>query len=162
ARLDAPTKRQSGEPMATHLDTGPAPKGAEPPASGLSAGAGETPARRPHFLRRFLLRPEAGGAISALVVFTFFAVLAGQNGFWTKLPSSIVPLAPMLMVTGGMLGISIALTGSTSISAIASGSAAVLFTSKWQEFHVSILYWLVLTAIATWVMQRTPFGNWVY
>jgi simple sugar transport system permease protein len=229
--------------MAAHLDTGPAPSGAEPAAAGLAAASGEVPAARPHFLRRFLLRPEAGGAISALVVFIFFAVLAGQNGFltvlgtadwldtaselgiiavpigmlmiagefdlsigsvvgassmivaicagyyslspwvgvglafaaaagigfvnglivvWTKLPSFIVTLATMLMITGGMLGISIALTGSTSISAIATGSAAVLFTSKWQELHVSILYWLVLTAIATWVMQRTPFGNWVY
>jgi simple sugar transport system permease protein len=194
-------------------------------------------------LRRFLLRPEAGGVISVIVVFAFFAVMAGQNGFlttlgtagwldtaselgivaipigmlmiagefdlsvgsvvgassmivamvsgyynlspwlgvalaflfaalvglanglivvWTKLHSFIVTLATMLMVIGGMLGIGIALTGSTSISAIPSGSAAVLLTSKWMGFQISIIYWIVLTIAATYVMQRTSFGNWVY
>jgi simple sugar transport system permease protein len=211
-------------------------------AAGEIASASPS-APRPHVLRRFLLRPEAGGVISAVVVFAFFAVLGGQNGFlttlgtadwldtaselgiiaipigmlmiagefdlsvgsvvgassmlvaicggyyswspwigvlvaflaaaliglanglivvWTRLPSFIVTLATMLMVTGGMLGISIALTGSTSISAVPTGSAAIVFASKWQELHISIVYWLLLTALATWVMQRTPFGNWVY
>lgn len=197
----------------------------------------------PSMARRLLLRPEAGGVISAIVVFAFFAILAGKNGFlsplgvagwldtaaelgiiaipigmlmiagefdlsvgsvvgatsmiiaivsgyyglspwlgiglafafgaavglingvivvWTKLPSFIVTLATMMMVLGGMLGLSIALTGSTSISATATGSAAALFASDWRELHVSILYWIVLIAIATYVMQRTPFGNWVY
>ena len=208
----------------------------------MDEGGAAVPAR-PHVLRRFLLRPEAGGAISAIVVFAFFAILGGQNGFltvlgtadwldtaselgiiaipigllmiagefdlsvgsvvgatsmlvaicggyyswspwigvivafafaaliglinglivvWTRLPSFIVTLATMLMVTGGMLGISIALTGSTSISAVPTGSAAIVFASKWQELHVSIVYWLLLTVLATYVMQRTPFGNWVY
>lgn len=199
--------------------------------------------KRDHLLRRFLLRPEAGGVISALVVYAFFAVMAGQNGFlttlgtaswldtaselgivaipvgmlmiagefdlsvgsvvgassmivamvsgyynmspwlgiglafvfaaliglanglivvWTRLHSFIVTLATMLMVLGGMLGISVALTGSTSISAVSSGSAGALLSSKWMEFQVSIVYWIVLTVVATYVMQRTSFGNWVY
>ncbi len=199
--------------------------------------------KRDRLLRRFLLRPEAGGVISVVVVYAFFAVMAGHNGFlttlgtaswldtaselgiiaipmgmlmiagefdlsvgsvvgaasmivaivsgyyglspwlgvglaflfsaliglanglivvWTKLHSFIVTLATMLMVLGGMLGISVALTGSTSISAMPSGSAGMLFASKWMEFHVSIIYWILLTIVASQVMQRTPFGNWVY
>ena len=190
-----------------------------------------------------LLRPEAGGVVSALLVFVFFAIAAGQNGFltplgtanwldsasdlgivalpigmlmiggefdlsvgsvvgassmivaicsgyyslnpWigviiaflfgfaagaanglivvrTKLPSFIVTLATMLMVAGGMLGIAIALTGSSSISAVPSGSAQAVFASNFNQFHVSILHWIILSAIATYVMQRTAFGNWVY
>lgn len=210
-------------------------------AAGVSnAGTGK---KTDHLLRRFLLRPEAGGVISAIVVYAFFAVMAGQNGFlttlgtaswldtaselgivaipvgmlmiagefdlsvgsvvgassmivamvsgyyglspwlgiglafvfaaliglanglivvWTKLHSFIVTLATMLMVLGGMLGVSVALTGSTSISAIPSGSASVLLSSKWMEFQISIVYWVVLTVVATYVMQRTAFGNWVY
>ena len=201
------------------------------------------PARRRGVLMRALLRPEAGGAVSALLVYIFFAVAAGQNGFlsplgtanwldtasdlgivalpigmlmiggefdlsvgsvvgassmivaicsgyysfnpWigvslafvfgalvgaanglivvrTKLPSFIVTLAMMLMVMGGMLGVAIALTGSSSISAIPSGLAQVLFASNFMQFHVSILHWVVLAAAATYVMQRTAFGNWVY
>lgn len=212
------------------------------PADEPQGDAPRAPAR-PGLVRRFLLRPEAGGVISAIVVFAFFAVLAGKNGFlstlgvagwldtaaelgiiaipigmlmiagefdlsvgsvvgaasmiiaivsgyyglspwlgiglafafgalvglanglivvWTRLPSFIVTLATMLMVVGGMLGLSIALTGSTSISASSVGSAAVLFAAEWRELHVSIIYWIILIVLATYVMQRTPFGNWVY
>lgn len=190
-----------------------------------------------------LLRPEAGGVASAMLVFAFFAITAGQSGFltslgtanwldssadlgivavaigmlmiggefdlsvgsvvgassmivaictgyfslnpWigiilafvfggavgaangilvvrTRLPSFIVTLATMLMVMGGMLGIAIGLTGSSSLSATPVGSAKILFASKFNEFHVAILHWIVLSAIATYVMHRTIFGNWVY
>ncbi len=209
------------------------------PISGGTAAADE----RPRLLRALFLRPETGGIISALLVFAFFAIMAGDNGFltplgtadwldtaselgivaipvgmlmiagefdlsvgsvvgatsmivaiccgyfslspWigviiaaatgllfgfingiivvrTKLPSFIVTLATMLMVTGGMLGLSIMLTGATSISAVPSGSAEAIFASKWHEFHVSIIHWIALAALATYVMQRTIFGNWVY
>ena len=217
--------------------------GAPATESGTRPAAAKPGAQSDHFLRRFLLRPEAGGVISAVVVFAFFAVLAGHNGFlttlgtaswldtaselgivaipvgmlmiagefdlsvgsvvgatsmivamvtgyyglspwlavalaflvaglvglanglivvWTRLHSFIVTLATMMMVLGGMLGISMALTGSTSISATPSGSAGVLFSSKYMEFHVSIIYWIVLAVVATHVMQRTAFGNWIY
>jgi simple sugar transport system permease protein len=201
------------------------------------------PVRKRGVVMSAMLRPEAGGVVSALLVFLFFAVAAGQNGFlsplgtanwldtaadlgivalpvgmlmiggefdlsvgavvgaasmivaicsgyfslnpWvgvglaflagglvgvanglivvrTKLPSFIVTLATMLMISGGMLGVAIALTGSSSISAVPSGSAQAVFASKLSEFHVSILHWIVLSIVATYVMQRTAFGNWVY
>ena len=37
-----------------------------------------------------------------------------------------------------------------------------MFASNFQQFHVSIVHWIVLTVIATYVMQKTGFGNWVY
>jgi simple sugar transport system permease protein len=206
------------------------------------AAAVERPSRRNRWMG-LLLRPEAGGVVSALLVFAFFAIAAGQNGFltplgtanwldtasdlgiialpvgmlmiggefdlsvgavvggcsmivaifsgyysldpWlgvivaflfaaavgaanglivvrTRLPSFIVTLAMMLMVMGAMLGVSIALTGSSSLSAAPSGSTQAIFASNFLQFHVSIVHWLVLTAIAAYVMQRTAFGNWVY
>lgn len=211
-------------------------------ASAVEPPAPSSDARR-NWIVGWLLRPEAGGAISAILVFIFFAVAAGQNGFltplgtanwldtasdlgivalpigmlmiagefdlsvgavvgtssmivamcsgyysldpWigivialvvgaaigalnglivikTRLPSFIVTLAMMLMVQGGMLGIAIALTGSSSISAVSSGSAQAIFASDFNQFHVSIMHWIILTVIATYVMQRTAFGNWVY
>jgi simple sugar transport system permease protein len=202
----------------------------------------ERPARRSR-LTLLLLRPEAGGAVSALLVFAFFAIAAGQNGFlttlgaanwldtasdlgiialpigmlmiggefdlsvgavvggcsmivaicsgyyslnpWigvaiaflfagavggvnglivvrTRLPSFIVTLAMMLMVMGAMLGVAIALTGSSSLSAESSDSTHAVFAANLMQFHVSIVHWIVLTAVSTYVMQRTAFGNWVY
>jgi simple sugar transport system permease protein len=209
-----------------------------PPQAAVGA-----PPRRPNVLTGLLRRPEAGGALSALLCFAFFAIMAWDNGFlsplgvadwlataselgivaapigllmiagefdlsvgsvvgatsmivaivcgyfdyspWlgfliaaafgalvglanglivtrTKLPSFIVTLATMMMVTGGMLGLSIVLTGSTSISATPSGSAELVFASNYRQFHVSILHWIVVTAAASYVMQNTIFGNWVY
>jgi simple sugar transport system permease protein len=31
-----------------------------------------------------------------------------------------------------------------------------------QGIPVSILWWLGLTAIATWILLRTRFGNWIF
>lgn len=195
------------------------------------------------WMRGIIVRPEAGGALSAIAVFIFFAVLAGSNGFlsalgtadwldtaselgivaipvgmlmiagefdlsvgsvvgaasmvvailsgyfaldpWigilaallaglliglingllvvtTRLPSFIVTLATMLMVMGAILAVSIVLTGSSSLSAGTSGSAGAVFAFKWHQFQISILHWLILLVLSTYVMQRTAFGNWVY
>jgi simple sugar transport system permease protein len=80
----------------------------------------------------------------------------------TRLPSFIVTLATMFMVTGGILAISIALSGSSSISAVSAGSAAVVYAFKWNEFQISLLHWFVIAAIGIYIMRRTPFGNWAY
>lgn len=103
--------------------------------------------------------------IGVVIAFLFGAAVGAANGFIvvrTKLPSFIVTLATMLMVMGGMLGVAIALTGSSSISAVPSGSAEVVFASNFHQFHVSIVHWILLSIAATYVMQRTAFGNWVY
>lgn len=101
------------------------------------------------------------------VGFAFAAAVAVGllNGFLvvrTKLPSFIVTLSTMFMVTGAALGISIGITGSSSISAVATGSANFVFASKWNEFNIALVHWVILAIVAIWVMQRTPFGNWIY
>ncbi len=109
----------------------------------------------------YSLNPWVGVALA----FAVGAAIGAINGIIvvrTRLPSFIVTLATMLMIGGGMLGISIALTGSSSISAVPSGSAQAVFASKFIEFHISIVHWVVLSIVATYVMQRTAFGNWVY
>ena len=80
----------------------------------------------------------------------------------TRLPSFIVTLSTMFMIAGAALGLSIGITGSSSISAVATGSANFVFAAKWNEFNIALIHWVVLAAIAIYVMQRTPFGNWVY
>lgn len=194
-------------------------------------------------LRSGLTRPEAGGAVSVVVVFAFFAIMAGSNGFlggvgtanwlntagelgiiavpigmlmtagefdlsvggmvgagsisvgiatggfglsaWvgiaaalvvavivglanglivvrTGLPSFIVTLATMMMLLGITLAVSIFAVGTSNISASSSGLAADLFASDWGGFSVSLVWWLVLLLIGSWVMTRTTFGNWAY
>jgi len=215
---------------------------AAPPAPNTETG-GHYDGRQSRRIATWIVQPEAGGIISAIVVFIFFAVAAGSSGFlsqlgtaywldtasdlgiiaipvamlmiagefdlsigstvgassmivamctgyygldpWigvgaaflasiliglvngiivvqTRLPSFIVTLSTMFMVTGGILAVSIAMTGSSSISAIPSGSAAVIFAFKWNEFHISLLHWAIIAAVGVYVLQRTPFGNWIY
>ena len=208
-----------------------------------TSNGGRDNGRRSSRLTQWVGQAEAGALISAIVVFAFFAVTAGHNGFltvlgtaywldtaadlgiiaipiamlmiagefdlsvgsmvgaasmivaictgyfdlnpWigvgvayaagvlvglvngfivvrTRLPSFIVTLATMFMVTGAILAISIALSGSSSISAVSAGTAATVFAFKWNEFHISLLHWIVIAAIGIYVMRRTPFGNWAY
>jgi len=109
----------------------------------------------------YSLTPWVGVSLAFVVA----ALIGFANGLIvvsTRLPSFIVTLSTMLMVTGGILGLSIALTGSSSISAVPAGAAAVVFAFKWHEFHISIFYWIATAAVGSYAMQRTAFGNWVY
>ena len=44
----------------------------------------------------------------------------------------------------------------------ASGSSPSRLDIGGTEFRVAILWWLLFTALATWVLLRTRFGNWVF
>ena len=41
-------------------------------------------------------------------------------------------------------------------------SARVIFASRIGGFSMSILWWVAITALATWVLLRTRFGNWIF
>ena len=51
----------------------------------VEAKDGGLSGRRPRMAGGILRRPEAGGAISAILVFAFFAILAGNSGFLSPL-----------------------------------------------------------------------------
>ncbi|MFI9836254.1 ABC transporter permease [Nonomuraea sp. NPDC051941] len=80
----------------------------------------------------------------------------------TKLPSFIVTLGSSLVVGGGALGISRALSGSTAVSLTPEPSVQAVFGSKVGQFQVSILWWLAITVLAWWVLTRTRTGSWIY
>lgn len=107
------------------------------------------------------LSPWIGIGISILVG-VLVGLLNGLIVIKTRLPSFIVTLAMLLMVYGGSLGLSNALTQSTSITVTTSGLANSIFASSWDNFPVAILWWIGLTILGGYVLQRTRFGNWVY
>jgi simple sugar transport system permease protein len=202
--------------------------------------------------RRFLNRPEFGAVIGTVVIFVFFAVLAGDKGFlsargvagylqiaaevgilgttvamlmiagefdlsigsmigasgivlalsvmefglpiwvgvilafafalavgayhgWlvvrTGLPSFLVTLASLFILRGVAIGVTRIMTGVTVVGGldkVAAGDPVAalfkssLFTIGGGDFKISILWWLVLSAIATWILLRAKFGNWIY
>ena len=111
---------------------------------------------------------------AAVMAVMAFATLAGLfNGYLvirTGLPSFIVTLATLFIFRGGTIGLTRLVTGRTQVGGLqeASGfeAARVLFASDLTlagvGFPVSILWWLGLAGLATWILLRTPFGNWIF
>lgn len=95
------------------------------------------------------------------------------NGFMltrTKLPSFIITLGTFLMLTGLNLGFTKLISGTVSTKSIADmegfASAKRLFASQLTlgdvTLKVTILWWFALVALATWILLRTRFGNWIF
>lgn len=107
----------------------------------------------------------------------------------TKLPSFIITLGSLFAVRGATIALSLATAGTSNVDALAtkvtdwdvirpyfhsaffsieritertsfSGEVATVVSTI--DFDVSILWWLALIIIATWVLLGTPFGNWIF
>lgn len=84
----------------------------------------------------------------------------------TGLPSFIVTLGMLFTVRGLTIATSRWLTGRTQLGGLdgVAGyeSARWVFAgSPWSPFRASVIWWLGLTALATWVLHRTRTGNWI-
>ncbi|MEU4348224.1 ABC transporter permease [Streptomyces sp. NPDC023838] len=99
--------------------------------------------------------------------------LGAFNGFMltrTKLPSFIITLGTFLMLTGLNLGFTKLISGTVSTKSISDmegfGSAKKVFASQLSvgdvDLKVTILWWFGLVALATWILLRTRFGNWIF
>ncbi|MFJ9408047.1 ABC transporter permease [Streptomyces sp. NPDC101393] len=95
------------------------------------------------------------------------------NGFLltrTKLPSFIITLGTFFMLTGLNLGFTKLISGTVSTKTIADmegfDSARVLFASHLTlgnvDIQITILWWILLVAVATWILLRTRVGNWIF
>jgi simple sugar transport system permease protein len=110
----------------------------------------------------------------AIPVAILFALVIGfANGYLvlrTGLPSFIVTLASLYIVRGATVGGTRLLTGRTQIGGLDKvpgyDAAKALFASTLNiggtNFAISIIWWLLVAALATWVLLRTPFGNWIF
>ena len=121
-----------------------------------------------------ILGTEVGMNIWLAIVLTLIAASAVGfvNGYMvmrTKLPSFIVTLATFFILQGVNLGVTKAITQQVSVSGIDTvagyDSANKIFGgSFWSphDFRVSVIWWLGITIIATWVLARTRVGNWIF
>ena len=121
-----------------------------------------------------ILSTKVGMNIWPAMLLTLIA--AGGVGFLngymvmrTKLPSFIVTLATFFILQGVNLGVTKAITNQVAVSDIddASGydSANKIFGgSFWHphDFRITVLWWIAITIVATWVLTRTRTGNWIF
>ncbi|QDY79740.1 ABC transporter permease [Streptomyces qinzhouensis] len=110
------------------------------------------------------------GVFVSLLVTLAVGVFNGLLLTLTKLPSFIITLGTFLMLTGLNLGFTKLITGRVSTDSISDmqgfASAKKLFASELVigdvTLKVTILWWFGLVAVATWVLLRTRFGNWIF
>jgi simple sugar transport system permease protein len=121
-----------------------------------------------------ILATEVGMNVWLAIVLTL--LVAGAIGFLngylvirTGLPSFIVTLATFFCLQGANLGVTKLITGTVSVGGIDtaagySSANAIFGGSFWQpyDFRITVLWWLAITALATWVLTRTTIGNWIF
>ncbi|HTC68895.1 MAG TPA: ABC transporter permease, partial [Acidothermaceae bacterium] len=98
----------------------------------------------------------------AILCGVLVGLLNGLLTVRTGLPSFIVTLAALFMVEGAALGISRAAINTSAMSVYVGGSANAVFGSSWDTFSVSIVWWVGAFALASWVLHKTRFGNWIF
>jgi simple sugar transport system permease protein len=113
---------------------------------------------------------EYGWPLAAAVLLAFAVALAVGffNGYLvirTGLPSFIVTLAMLFALRGLTIGFARLLTGRTQIGlgeGVANSPLTPLFAGTIGTFSVTVIWWVALAVLGTWVLQRTTFGNWIF
>jgi simple sugar transport system permease protein len=106
------------------------------------------------------------------ITLLFAAAVGFVNGMMvvkTKLPSFIVTLATFFILQGVNLGLTKEITGTVRVAGLSdvggyNSAFDILGGSFWapHDFRVSVLWWIAITALATWVLARTRVGNWIF
>jgi simple sugar transport system permease protein len=110
-----------------------------------------------------------GVGVSLLVTLAIGAF----NGFMltrTRLPSFIITLGTYLMLIGMNLGFTKLISETVSTKTIADmegfPEAKAVFASTLTvggiNFKITIVWWALLIAVASWILLRTRVGNWIF
>ncbi|KPI10548.1 ABC-type transporter, integral membrane subunit [Actinobacteria bacterium OK074] len=137
----------------------------------LSAGVAVTSSALTAAILSFQLTVNVwSGVFVALLVSLTVGAFNGWLLIKTGLPSFLVTLGSFLILQGANLAVTKIFTGnvaSDSISDMAGfNQAKDVFASDFTiggiDFKITIFYWLAFAGIATWLLLRTKFGNWIF
>ena len=106
--------------------------------------------------------PIIVGILAALALGLVVGLINGLLVIRTAVPSLIVTLATLFAVAGLTLGLSVILTGSTSV-AIDGGAVAKVLLGDFVggKFEVTIFWWIAAVAIAGFILHFSRYGNWI-
>jgi simple sugar transport system permease protein len=110
---------------------------------------------------------------SIVIVLIFGALVGLINGILvvkTGLPSFIVTLATFFILRGANLAATKQITGTVRVSGTEKAEnfdqAAAIFATKIElfgaNFQITVFWWIGFTILATWILSRTKFGNWIF
>ncbi|MEV6056617.1 ABC transporter permease [Streptomyces sp. NPDC052107] len=110
------------------------------------------------------------GVIVALVVSLAIGFFNGWMVVRTGLPSFLITLGTFLILQGVNLAVTKLVTGNVATDDISDmdgfDQARKVFASSFDvggvQVKITVVWWLVFAAIATWVLLRTRYGNWIF
>ncbi|MEU0071098.1 ABC transporter permease [Streptomyces sp. NPDC006332] len=110
------------------------------------------------------------GVIAALVVSLAIGFFNGWMVVKTGLPSFLVTLGTFLILQGVNLAVTKLVTTNVATDDISTmdgfDQAKKIFASTFQvggvTVKITVVYWLIFAALATWVLLRTKYGNWIF
>jgi simple sugar transport system permease protein len=110
------------------------------------------------------------GVLLSLVLAVAIGAFNGWLLLRTGLPSFLVTLGTFFILQGVNLGVTRLATGNVASADISDmdgfASAHAVFGSQVTigpvNLKITVLYWLVLTAIGAYVLLRTRIGNWIF
>jgi simple sugar transport system permease protein len=110
------------------------------------------------------------GAALALCVSLAIGFMNGYLVMKTKIPSFLITLSSFLMLTGINLAVTKLVTGQVASSNVADmqgfDSAKKVFASSFNiggvSVRITVLWWILFTVLATYVLFKTRIGNWIF
>ncbi|MFE1287449.1 ABC transporter permease [Streptomyces sp. NPDC058751] len=110
------------------------------------------------------------GVVVALVLSLAIGAFNGWMTVRTGLPSFLVTLGTFLILQGVNLAVTKLVTDNVATDDISDmdgfGQARRIFASSFDvggvQVKITVVWWLVFAALATWVLLRTRYGNWVF
>ncbi|MER6633310.1 ABC transporter permease [Streptomyces sp. NPDC000987] len=110
------------------------------------------------------------GVVLALAVSLAVGFFNGWMVVKTGLPSFLITLGSFLILQGVNLAVTKLVTGNVATDDISDmdgfDQAKKIFASTFDvggvQVKITVVYWLVFAALATWVLLRTRYGNWIF
>lgn len=110
------------------------------------------------------------GAVLALGLALAVGFFNGYLVMKTKIPSFLITLSTFLMLAGINLAVTKLVTGQVATPSISDmqgfDSAQKVFASSFSVFgvdiRITVIWWILFTLIATYVLMRTRVGNWIF
>ena len=110
------------------------------------------------------------GVLISLVVALGIGFVNGYLVVRTKIPSFLITLSTFFMLRGINLGVTKAVTGTVASANVSEldgfKSAHAIFAANvdlgFITVNVTVIWWLVFVALASWILLRTKIGNWIF
>jgi simple sugar transport system permease protein len=110
------------------------------------------------------------GVLVSLLVMLFIGFVNGYLVVRTGIPSFLITLSTFFMLQGINLGVTRLVTGTVATPDVSNidgfESARAVFASDFTlggvTLRITVVWWLLFVAIASWILLRTRVGNWIF